>query len=93
MHEHEIVSLLGPAPCDQCQYAGKCRRLLLSCAAFELFVSGRGHWQSAPRLPDRPLAREKVKLSRRQKTRKRRRARKHMPAPVAIRLDGSHLQE
>jgi hypothetical protein len=84
MHEHEIVSLLGPAPCDTCEYAGKCRQALLSCEAFEMFVRGSGRWNSAARLPDRPLNPEKVAL-------KKRHARKHMPAPVAIKLDGSHL--
>lgn len=47
--------LLGPAPCDDCPYAARCRVEVLACDAFAVYLSGarESRWRNAPRLPSR----------------------------------------
>lgn len=50
--------LLGPAPCDNCRYADRCRLERLPCDAFAVYLSGasENRWRNAPRLPSRERA-------------------------------------
>lgn len=48
-------ALLGPAPCDDCRHADRCRAERLACDAFAVYLSGASpaRWRKAPRLPSR----------------------------------------
>jgi hypothetical protein len=50
----ELSLLLGPAPCDNCQFRERCAARLLACEAYRLFVRNfSGPWDLAPRVPTR----------------------------------------
>jgi hypothetical protein len=51
----DLELLAGPAPCDHCPHALRCRVRQLACGAFFLYVNGaeESHWRAEPRIPKR----------------------------------------
>jgi hypothetical protein len=57
--ERDVVHAVfeGPAPCDRCPFAARCRDDQLACEQFRAFVHGvaESRWRVAPRWPTREL--------------------------------------
>lgn len=49
----EFPRLVGPAPCDGCRFAPRCRAERLACEAFAMYAAceSQKRWSVAPRAP------------------------------------------